>query len=104
MFYSALFSLITGFITLIGLLYGCHNEIDKINDGTTSAQTVINIINSTFRNSLDGKIAPIITVLFTVLLLTNTFFNGFNHFTVTTRMGYALARDNALPGSFLLNY
>lgn len=38
-------------------------------------------------------------VLLATLYILNNFGNGFSHFTVTTRIGYALARDNAFPGS-----
>lgn len=34
-----------------------------------------------------------------VLLIVVSFGNGFSHLTVTSRIAYALARDDALPGS-----
>lgn len=45
---------------------------------------------------------PMFAVLLTILYIINDFGNGFNHFTVTSRIGYALARDNAFPGSTFL--
>jgi len=34
-----------------------------------------------------------------VLVLINLFFAGFSSMTVTTRIGFAMARDGAFPGS-----
>jgi amino acid transporter len=39
-----------------------------------------------------------------ILVLINLFFAGFSSMTVTTRIGFAMARDGAFPGSnFLYN-
>ena len=38
----------------------------------------------------------------TVLLLINIFFAGFSSMTVTSRIGFAMARDDAFPGSKFL--
>lgn len=37
-----------------------------------------------------------------ILILLNLFFAGFSIMTVTTRIGFAMARDGALPGSKFL--
>lgn len=39
-----------------------------------------------------------------ILLLINCFFAGFASLTVTTRIGFAMARDGAFPGSKKLAY
>lgn len=36
-------------------------------------------------------------MLLSILFILNNFGNGFNHYTVTSRVAYALARDNAFP-------
>lgn len=42
-------------------------------------------------------------MLLTVVLLLNVFFNGLNHMTVTTRIAYAMTRDEAIPFSTCIN-
>jgi amino acid transporter len=37
-----------------------------------------------------------------ILVLINLFFAGFSSMTVTSRIGFAMARDNAFPGSKFL--
>lgn len=64
---------------------------------------MVNIFALAFTKTSDeGKVAegaPIYAVLLTILLIFNNFLWGFNHFTITTRIGYALARDDGIPGS-----
>ena len=39
------------------------------------------------------------SISLSVILLLNIFLAGFSHMTVTTRITYAIARDNGLPKS-----
>jgi amino acid transporter len=41
-------------------------------------------------------------IAMSVLVLINLFFAGFSSMTVTSRIGFAMARDNAFPGSKFL--
>ena len=95
-----------GFLMIISLLFACKGQIDSILAGPTR-QPVVNIFalaltqTSGDGNSLEG--APIYAVLLTVLFLFNNFLQGFNHFTITTRIAYALARDRGIPFSSVLS-
>lgn len=49
--------------------------------------------------SEDGTVSKGGVLAMTALLLVNTFFAGFSSLTVTSRIGYAMARDLAFPYS-----
>lgn len=62
---------------------------------------MVNIITkalSTVSDNGQSENTPLIAVLLTVILMLNTFISGFSHFTATTRVAYAMARDGAFPG------
>lgn len=85
-------SCVTGFIFIVGLLYACQGDIEKVLNGETE-QAVVNIFSMSVSHDLNW------TLVLTVILLLNVFLAGFSHMTVTTRITYALVRDGALPGS-----
>lgn len=95
-------SVFGGFFMMLALLFACRTEVDSILAGPT-LQPVVNIFALAFTKTSDeGNVAegaPIYAVLLTILLIFNNFLWGFNHFTITTRIGYALARDDGIPGS-----
>jgi amino acid transporter len=119
---------VTGFVYLLGLLYAALN-VDLVLNGASS-QTVVNIYTQAFTStvSTDGwnpadpatclnptccdasnpactLVGPVryagATAL-TVLLIINIFFAGFSSMTVTSRIGFAMVRDGAMPGSGFL--
>eukprot|EP00347_Sterkiella_histriomuscorum_P010495 403376063 len=98
--YTCIASALTGILYIIGLLYASQGQIDEILDGQ-SDQAVVNVYSQAFtdkneKQNLAGAIAM------TVMLIINLFFAGFSSMTVTTRIGFAMARDGALPFSKFL--
>lgn len=101
MFGATILSIFMGFLLIIGILFAVRNDIEGILAGPT-AQPIVNIFLISFQSvSDDGtrQTAPIGAVLLTVMFALNVFFNGLNHMTVTTRIAYAMARDDAIPYS-----
>jgi amino acid transporter len=49
-----------------------------------------------------GELSKIGAIILTVMLIINVFFAGFSSMTVTTRIGFAMARDGGFPGSKFL--
>lgn len=91
---------ITGLLYIGGLLYACDNQIDKYFHGK-SEYPVVNLFVQAFTTS-DGVYHKVGAVSMTVLLLINIFFAGFSSMTVTSRIGFAMARDGAFPSSKFL--
>ena len=85
---------------IAGLLYACNNQIDKYFDGV-SKYPVVNLFVQAFTTS-DGVYYKLGAVSMTCLLLINIFFAGFSSMTVTSRIGFAMARDGAFPKSNFL--
>jgi amino acid transporter len=94
-----------GFLICIGFLFVCRDSADVILAGPTM-QPVVNIFYYAFTKNADtGSIdstANLYGVMLTILAIVNIFLNGFNHYTVVTRMAYAMARDDGLPASYYL--
>lgn len=88
-------SILTGLIFLVCLLLGLRGDVEGVLAGPTS-QAVVNILSMTF--SSWGA------VILACALILNVFLSGFSHMTVTTRITYALVRDEALPGSRWMNH
>lgn len=84
-------SLIVGVLTLLGILYGCQENIAFVLDGPRDATE--NLFELVFSGN-EKAIA-----LFTLLLSTASFSAGFSNVTVISRMAYSMARDNAFPFS-----
>eukprot|EP00347_Sterkiella_histriomuscorum_P012884 403366849 len=98
--YTCIASAFTGLLYIGGLLYCCQDQIDAILNGE-SEQGVVNVYTLAFTNksgvlNLGGALAM------TIMLIINLFFAGFSSMTVTSRIGFAMARDKALPGSNFL--
>ena len=96
--YAILISAITGFIFILGLLYACQNSIANALNGV-SEHAVINIFNISLKDKASGETNLAFCLALTVILVLNIFLAGFSHMTVTTRVVYALSRDQALPYS-----
>jgi len=116
---------VTGFVYLLGLLYAALN-VDLVLQGD-SEQAVVNIYTQAFTEKLDttgwnpainstcpdplccdasnpacvlrGPVKTAGATALTVLLILNVFCAGFSSLTVTSRIGFAMARDGAMPGS-----
>ena len=92
---------VTGLLYIGGLLYACQNQIDKYFEGE-SDYPVVNLFVAAF-TSEDGKTyRKAGAVAMTSMLIVNIFFAGFSSMTVTSRIGFAMARDGAFPGSKVL--
>jgi amino acid transporter len=92
---------ITGLIYIAGILYACNNKIDEQFKGE-SDYPVVNVYIQSFTNR-DGVHNKIGSVTMTSLLLVNLFCAGFSSMTVTSRIGFAMARDRAFPFSKVLH-
>lgn len=91
---------VTGLLYITGLLYACANKIDEYFEGE-SDYPVVNLFVSAFTTA-DGAYHKAGAVTLTILLLLNIFFAGFSSMTVTSRIGFAMARDGAFPYSQVL--
>lgn len=99
-FYSGM----AGFIFIIALLFAMRDNIDGILAGPT-AMPIVNIFVLAFTTPTDNGTSqetPLAALLLTILLFLNMFANGLSHMTITVRIAYAMARDNAVPFSFLM--
>jgi amino acid transporter len=85
-------AIITGLAFFIGLLYAMNERIDDTLIGITS-QPVINIFNIAFNGNYTGSL------IMSLILAINVYLGDFSHFTVTTRVVFAMSRDGAFPGS-----
>ena len=88
---------LTGLVYIVGLLYACNNKIEEQFRGE-SDYPVVNIYIQAFTNKM-GHHNKIGSVIMTSLLLVNVFCAGFSSMTVTSRIGFAMARDRAFPYS-----
>lgn len=95
--YTCVASAVAGLIYICGLLYCCQDQIDLIVNGE-SEQAVVNVYTLAFTDK-DGNINLAGAISMTVMLIINLFFAGFSSMTVTSRIGFAMARDGALPFS-----
>ena len=95
--YTCLASALTGIIYIAGLLYACQDQIDEILNGE-SDQAVVNLYKLAFTNA-EGKENLVGAIAMTCMLIINLFFAGFSSMTVTSRIGFAMARDKGLPFS-----
>jgi amino acid transporter len=87
---------VTGFVYILGLLYAAN---DQLVDSGGNSLSAIEIFQNAFTSS-DGTTVNIAGALgLSVLLIINLFFAGFSSMTVTTRIGFAMARDGAFPFS-----
>jgi len=77
----------TGFIYILGLLYSTL-DLDQAIEGSNAA--VVAYV---------GACGPALGKILANLLLSNFFFAGVSSVTVTSRIGFAMARDDAFPGS-----
>lgn len=92
---------ITGLVYIAGLLYACNGKIHEQFSGE-SDYPVVNIYIQSFTNKL-GQHNKLGSVTMTSLLLVNLFCAGFSSMTVTSRIGFAMARDRAFPFSKALH-
>ena len=95
-------SAVTGMVFILGLLYACQGDIERVLSGPTD-QAVVNIFTMTFSDHQNTQGSHTGALILTFVLGLNIFLAGFSHMTVTTRITYALVRDKALPGSDWMN-
>lgn len=88
---------VTGFVYIIGLLFAMRGNIDAVNDGPNN-QAVVNVFYIAFTD-LNGSTNKNGVLAMALLLMLNIFFSGFSNMTVTSRIGFAMARDYGLPFS-----
>ena len=94
-FWTCVATGITGFVYLLGLLYACQGQVaDSEGEPLTATGVFTLAFTDTEGNHNVGG-----TLAMTILLVINLFFAGFSSFTVTTRIGFAMARDGAIPCS-----
>lgn len=84
-------SLIVGIAIILGILYGCGENIAYIVDGPRDATE--NLFDIVF--SKNEKLVAV----FTLMLTAASFSAGFSNVTVISRMAYSMARDRAFPFS-----
>lgn len=87
---------ITGWVYILGLLFSAPN-VDAVL-GPNRTGTIVNLY---LLAAPGGKIGAL---ALTVLLIINLYFAGMSSVTVSTRIGYAMARDAAFPGSGYIFY
>jgi len=98
--YTCLVTAGTGFVYITGLLFACQNTTDVFNGESDYA--VVNVYIKAFTDSA-GVHLKTGSVIMTLLLLVNVFCAGFSSLTVTSRIGFAMARDRAFPYSHVLH-
>jgi amino acid transporter len=94
---ACLLSGVTGFLYIIGLLYAMGEDIDGVANGASSYA----IVNLFFKIARHNK-NIVFVMVFNVAM--NLFFSGVATMSVTSRSGYAMARDQAFPFSKYLLY
>jgi amino acid transporter len=100
---------ILGFLYVLGLLFAIPaGNIHMVISGCTIANATLNetaICTSTadtgyaLMNLFEYAIGPTGGFILTILITLNIFFAGIASVTVTARIGFAMARDGAFPGS-----
>lgn len=101
--YTCILTAVTGFVYILGLLYAIQDNIAFITSDQASDQAVVSVFYLAFTNS-EGVTNKAGVLAMTTLLLINCFFAGFSSLTVTSRIGFAMARDNAFPYSEKLRF
>ncbi|CDW80760.1 amino acid transporter [Stylonychia lemnae] len=94
--YSCLLSAITGLIFIMAILYGCGENIDSIINGN-SDHGAVNFFYIVFSGDQSWVVFMIL------ILMMNLFLVGFSTTTISSRVGYAMARDGAFPYSKFLS-
>jgi len=92
---------LTGLLYITGLLYACQDKIDIYFEGE-SDYPIVNLFVTAFTSADGLTYKKAGAVAMTSLLIINIFFAGFSSMTVTSRIGFAMARDGAFPGSSIL--
>eukprot|EP00347_Sterkiella_histriomuscorum_P009672 403340314 len=90
--YSCLLSVFTGVIFILAVLYGCQENIHAIVQGN-SDHAAVNLFEMVFSGNKN------LSLIMTMILMLNIFLAGFSNLTVTSRIGFAMARDGAFPYS-----
>ncbi|CAF1208421.1 unnamed protein product [Didymodactylos carnosus] len=81
---------VIGFAYLLSLMFASYNPLDLVQ----------NILNPSAAVQIYKISTPLpVALLFTVLLIINLYFAGMSATTVSSRTGYAMARDSVFPGS-----
>lgn len=88
-FYTCLVSFLVGLLALLGILYGCQENIDYLLNGP--GDTSENLFTLVYNHSATA------IGFATLLLAVAVFLTGFSSITVLSRMAYSMARDGAFP-------
>ena len=94
--YSCLLSFITGLLFNLAILYGTQGNINQVINGQRD-HALVNIFSMVFSGN------SLLTIVLTFIIILNLFLSGFSGMTVSSRIGYALARDGAFPFSKYLS-
>lgn len=87
---------ITGWVYILGLLFSAPT-VDVVL-GPNLTGNIVSLYQLAAPGGNSGALA------LTILLIINLYFAGGSSVTVTTRIGYAMARDGAFPGSKYIFY
>lgn len=93
---------VVGLIYIAGLLYAMQGKIEEYFHGE-SDYPVVNVYMQAFTDPVTGHHRKVGSLFVTILLLINVFCAGFSSMTVTSRIGFAMARDRAFPWSKALH-
>jgi len=111
---TVIFASILGFCYVLGLLFaipggdidkvllGCEYLYSNITGNSTLYCTSASSSGYALMNLFEYAIGPTGGFILTILVIINIFFAGIASVTVTGRIGYAMARDGAFPGSEFL--
>jgi len=85
-------SAVTGMLYILGLIYSIPNSVGVYTSLSIYGGAPIASLFSTVTGNKVG-------LMLTNIIIANLFFAGVSSFTVTTRVAFAMARDDAFPGS-----
>jgi len=89
--FTCIASGVVGFSFIISLLYSMGGDLNNTIDGE-SESAIVNIFMIVFKNRNTS-------LAITCILIGDLFFAGFSSMTVTSRIGFSMARDGAVPFS-----
>ncbi|CAF1350281.1 unnamed protein product, partial [Rotaria sp. Silwood1] len=92
-------SAITGFAYLLALLFAIP-DVGSFIDSNSGDNSTQNLAVATYQLAVPHKGA----LALTILLIINLYFAGMSSLTVTSRIGFAMARDGVFPLSFYLRW
>jgi amino acid transporter len=91
---TVLVSAAVGLLYILGIIYSIPRSVGLFSALTTYSAPVPSLFAIVTGNNVG--------LILTNVIIANLFFAGVSSFTVTTRIGFAMARDDAFPGSSFL--